>query len=376
MDLIYTNAQREEMGILPHPSLDLAFGSDENDFELTLKLADHCMEKDCFFYADCTEYGGIVDATEVDSAEDTITYSGRTWHGILASKVILPDASGDAVTGVTVTAEDAALVISGDANACLRWLCKRIGLDGLFTVPTEAAGVTVNRYAFEPYCDAYSGICGMLGAADLRLAITATYNAFALAAVTRYDYSVDQEFESDLIEYWMRKHYNVPNHLVCLGAGAGADRIVVHLYADADGNISETQTYTGLAEIVAVMDNSGELTEADAGSVDETVWETLEASGKVGEGTTETVKIVTAEQAAEEREEKRADLVERGTEQLKELRELDEIEVDFTADDDRYYIGDLVGAYENLTELSTVAAVTKKIVTIKNGKTYISYKVG
>lgn len=355
MDLIYANEKREELGMIPQPALDLAFGSDENDFELKLRLSDHCMDKGFFFYAEGTEYGGIVDSMEIDTKDKTVTYIGRTWHGILASKVIEPDASGDAVTGVTVAVEDAALVISGDANACLRWLCKRMGLDGLFAVSADAAGVSVDKYAFEPYTDAYKGICGMLGSADLRLQITAAYEAFTLAAVKRYDFSVDQEFESDLIQYWMKKHYNVPNHLVCLGAGEGTDRIIVHLYADADGLISETQTFTGLSEITAVFDRPGELTAVN--TVDE---ETGEVVDKVGE----------------ERTKKRADLVEKGTEQLLDMRELDEIEVDFDADDDLYFIGDLVGAYENLTGESTSAAVTKKIVTIKNGKAFISYKVG
>jgi hypothetical protein len=31
------------------------------------------------------------------------------------------------------------------------------------------------------------------------------------------------------------------NHLICLGSGELQNRIVVHLYVDADGNISQTQ---------------------------------------------------------------------------------------------------------------------------------------
>ena len=36
MDLIYTNQNREDIGVLQDFSLDLAFGSGENDFELTV----------------------------------------------------------------------------------------------------------------------------------------------------------------------------------------------------------------------------------------------------------------------------------------------------------------------------------------------------
>lgn len=46
MDLIYTNVNREDVGVLKDYAFDLAFGSDENDFELTLDINQHCCDSD------------------------------------------------------------------------------------------------------------------------------------------------------------------------------------------------------------------------------------------------------------------------------------------------------------------------------------------
>ena len=63
---------------------------------------------------------------------------------------------------------------------------------------------------------------------------------------------------------------------------------------------------------------------------------------------------------AAEREEERKSLIEAGTEHLKQLLKTDSIDVDFGFDDDVYYIGDIVGAYESDTGESVKAAVSKK----------------
>ena len=44
MDLIYTNPDRVDIGVLHEYELDLAFGADENNFEGTINAAAHCCE--------------------------------------------------------------------------------------------------------------------------------------------------------------------------------------------------------------------------------------------------------------------------------------------------------------------------------------------
>ena len=90
MDLIYTNAQRVDLGILLTYALDLSFGIDEaeNDFELTLGKTEPLLEDGSVIYRDGTEYGGIVGGMRSNSTDQTRVHLGRTWHGILNGKVI------------------------------------------------------------------------------------------------------------------------------------------------------------------------------------------------------------------------------------------------------------------------------------------------
>ena len=103
MDLIYTNSKLIDQGVLDNYAFDLSFGASENDFELTLGI-NPILESGAMTYIEGTEYGGIVDGRKTTTNGETITYVGRTWHGILNSKIIEPD-----------TGEDY-LVVSGDAN--------------------------------------------------------------------------------------------------------------------------------------------------------------------------------------------------------------------------------------------------------------------
>ena len=51
------------------------------------------------------------------------------------------------------------------------------------------------------------------------------------------------------------------NHLICLGLGELKNRTVIHLYADANGVISRTQTQFGSDEVTNVYDYAGAETE-------------------------------------------------------------------------------------------------------------------
>ena len=342
----------QDIGVLKSPELDLAFGSEENDFECKIPLSDACCDSGYLIYAEGTEYGGIVDNITVDTASDAITYSGRTWHGVLASKYILPLQSTDSSTttdGVNIDNVNASgetlvnryLVLSGDANRCISYLIDRVGLSELFSVPEDDAGVNVAKYQFDRYTDAYTGLHKMLASCGMRLNIVQSDRMVMLSAVPAIDYSKEQEFESQLIPFISKAYKNKVNHLICLGSGELENRLVVHLYADADGNISQTQTFFGVDDYSAIYDYP------NAGS---------------NEDVTE--------------EEKRAELIESGTKRFHELRKADTIDIDFDITDDAYYIGDIVGTLDNRTGISVTAEVKKKIVTLKNNHVNISYIVG
>lgn len=319
MDLIYTNAAREDQGVLHDYKLDLAFGADENDFELQLPVSEHCCSAGSYLYIEGTEYGGTVDDIQSDTAAQDVTYSGRTWHGLLNSKILVPDAGADY------------LVLTGEVNAVIGTLLARVGLTELFEASTEDSGLNVSGYQMPRYIAAYDGIRKMLATVAGKLRFTFTGDRVVLAAVPRVEYTQDGELDSDLVAFKARKHYHPVNHLICLGRGELADREVVHLYVDASGQISKTQTFTGLAERMDVYDYSSA--------------ESLEA------------------------------LEQGGIDRLRELALSDEIEVSLDEAENQLDIQDLVSATDNVTGLTATAEVEKKIVVIERGQVTISYEV-
>lgn len=320
MDLIYTNKALEDVGVLKDYTFDLAFGSDENDFEVTIASGNHCCKSKCLLYIEGTEYGGMIDGLRIVTKDKKLVYFGRTWHGILESKILQPDSGKDYLT------------VSGEANSVINSLIDRIGLSDLFTASNKDSGLTINNYKMGRYVGTYSGIKKMLDTVSGKLNFKFRDGKVEISALPIVDYSQDEQFDNDQIELDIKKNETPTNHLICLGKGELSDRQVIHLYADAEGNISEEQTFTGLDEVAAVYDYSNT--------------ESLE------------------------------ELHKSGIEKLKEYTSGNTAKMNFDAESTVYDVGDIVGAKEIITGTIVKEKITKKIVTIKKGQTNIEYKVG
>lgn len=318
MDLIYANKNKVDVGVMKDYSFDLAFGSDENNFKLSVSTENNVCQDDYLIYIEGTEYGGIIDAIEVYSASKTVNYKGRTWHGILNSKIIAPSTGDDYY------------IVSGDANSVISNLLTRLDLTGLFTASSATSGFTLSSYQFKRYVAGYDGIRDMLASvgAKLHMEWAGGYVELSAIAIVEYD---DEEIDSDHIALHIQKTYNPVNHLICLGQGDLASRTVIHLYCDASGNVSTTQTFTGMEEVASVYDYPN------------------------------------AESSAE--------LQKEGTKKLQELNGADLVEVSL---DDTYEfdVGDVISAEDISTGISVTRTVVKKIVTINNDRFTINYKVG
>lgn len=497
MDLIFTNAERVDKGVLSTHSFDLSYGADENDFELTIGANEQTLETDACVYIEGTEYGGIVGGIKATTYGETVTYKGRTWHGILNRKIILPlreddhtegknlldvfgrtekdggalaqatlrnletdgyyvgftsnnyfyrkyiesfsfddpnvqikaassgygigfpvilepgveyvlswvcnpswagqvavmqyDPTGafvesvttpvgtntivftpsksmvvillrptDSSTAVTYTniqlekgstptayepygatdgcvikAKDSAgdslvdkyLIISGDANDCIRYILKRLGLSGLFVAAENPSGVYISGYKFHRFCKGYDGLADMLADNGAKLKIKWKDRAVILSAEPIVDYT-DCPVDGDVATLTVEQNKDKVNHLICLGKGDLAEREVVHLYIDQFGKIGDVQYYTGLAEIVDTYENTNS-------------------------------------------EDLRSD----GIKHFTEIRNNDTAEISLSeASTVAYDIGDLVGATEYKSGVSVAATVTQKIVKIFNGVVSTEYK--
>lgn len=319
MDLIYTDENREDIGILFDYSFDLAFGSSENDFELKTSTSNHILKQGYYIYIEGTEYGGVVDDIKVKTESKELIYAGRTYHGILESKVIEPGANADYLN------------VSGEANKLLGQLIERLALTDLFKASTDISDFTISNYQFSRYVKGYTGIKQMLNSVGAKLHITFEDGYVVLSALPIVDYSKDDEFDTDQIKFDIEKYYRPINHLICLGKGELADRQIIHLYADAEGNISKTQTQFGLNERTEVYDYSS-----------------VESIEELEKG---------------------------GIEQFKELLNDGKVQMQLNAAQE-YDIDDIVGAREFITGITMSKPIVKKIVTINKGIIKVENKVG
>ena len=319
MDLVYATGQKEDIGIMQSYQFDLAFGTDENDFELKTTTKNHVCQEGYILYIEDTEYGGIIDKMRVSTAKNELYYKGRTWHGILATKVLEPDAGQDY------------LICNGEANAVLGQLIERMGLSDLFKGSSESSGLTIHNYQMNRYIDGYEGIKKMLSSVNGKLKINFQDYFVTLSAEPLIDYSQDDEFDSSQIDFDVEKNYKPTNHMICLGKGDLAERQVIHLYTDTEGNISHVQSQFGLNEVSDVYENAN--------------CESEEELEKGGMGA------------------------------LEKAWNTDSLQVNFDSTKS-YDIGDIVGARENTTGIFTAKPIVKKIVTIKDNIVTVSHKVG
>lgn len=315
MVLVVHDPERGDLRELLDFELDLAFGSDENAFELTCAEVLAPAEGQLVF-VDGSEYGGVVDEASYEAGRDatgTVTCKGRTWHGILAGKRLLPDSSSGYLS------------VDGKAGEVLASLIARMGLSGLFSAAPDDTAVS---YTFERFCDGYSGLKALAKANGRKVAMRRKGGKVEISLPPAVDYA--SKVDSDLLDFTLTSVHRCVNHLVCAGTGELEDRAVVHFYADSAGNVSHTQSLFGVDEICALYDYS---------NADE---EKLEEEGK-------------------------KKLQEYQTQGSVEVEAHDDIDVD---------VGDVISARDNAHGRTVTATVAKKIVKVSRGVATYSYEVG
>ena len=296
--------------------LDCAWGSGENDFELTLYDGTVLPDRG-LVYVDGTEVGGIVDhmKDELSDGVSVVTYSGRSWHGMLAGKVLQPDSGQDY------------LKVSGPVNQVLSNLLARIGLADVFKVRADSTK-TIPTFQFDRYCTAYDGIRRMLAANDLKLMFQEVDGTVWMYAKPIVDHN--DTVDSDLVDFSITKDYRRTNHMIGLGKGDLRNRLVVHYYADGSGKVSNTRTFDGRDEIAAVYDySSAEKDELDKQTKKQL--QDLQGAGAV------------------------------------DVTVHDGLSLD---------VGDRVAGRDHVTGLTVTAIVLKKIVKLSGGLLSVSYEVG
>lgn len=227
MDLIRVNAEQKDIETIKAYSIDLEYGDEGNDFELTLDIKDGVFQEDEFFYIEGTEYGGIIDEIDVLTKDKSMVYRGRTWQGIFENCIIKPPVGASYY------------IVEGDANEILALLIEYLGLADLF-VASEKTAATLTPNGFR-YVEAYSGISAYFKKNGLKLKFNCIgvgeKTMVQIAAIPLVDYSIDDEWDSSQVNLDISQIQNQTNHLICLGSGNLAERHIIHLFCDQTGNI-------------------------------------------------------------------------------------------------------------------------------------------
>lgn len=318
MELNHANKYGVDQGALVDHYFDLeeSTSSDKNTFEIRCAIEANVIQSNEYIYAEGTSYGGIVDSVKIDTKKGVVYHKGRNWRGILGSKIISPDSGSDYY------------VVSGDLNTILGQLISKIDLADFFVAESTECGIS-SSFKFR-YVDAHTGIIKMFSQVGAKLHIEWKRGKVTLSAIPIVDFSKEKEVSSDLFDFVIELASHQTNHIIGLGKGELSERQVIHKYIDLNGNVSDTQAFTGIDEICKTYEYSN--------------CESLE------------------------------DLEEKTIETL--LEEHIDAKLKITAYDLNADIGDKFTATEINTGISVTQYVVDKIVTIENGVLKINYKVG
>lgn len=246
MDLVHATSDGW-VSVMRVYDLDLEDGEDfdftvEVPVDMAREVDGSTVQRDDLIFHPGTGWGGVVDDITYDEQSDpaTVTYGGRTWRGIMHASIVRPDSGQDY------------LRVSGVVEDVMRSIVSRQGLGGVFTVVGDS-GKSVSNFQFDRYTDMHSGLQKMLASVGLRLSVSKGRGLCELSAVPIVD--VSRGVDGNLLLPKITDDRPV-NHLVCLGSGELAQRVVVDLYMDSVGNVSQTRTFSGLQELSEVYDYS------------------------------------------------------------------------------------------------------------------------
>lgn len=330
MEFVIADADRKETGVLDKGAeIDLTLyqfsennQKGKNDAKIRLLENDKSINHGTFLFVRGTEYGGrILENLRKTSSDETEWYMD-TWRRMLGQKIITPPAG------------EAYRKAQGDANDEIRKIIS--GLFGdLFIVPSYKSGIEV-KGQYDRYCTVLDGLNKILQQSGGRLKITAQHGEsngkfyVLVEAVRIADYSNDVEYSQDQnINLTIVDNRRGINHLVCLGTGELTERMVRHLYVQADGSIGSVQHYKGLEEREATFDYPN----------------------------------------AENEEE----LLKAGTDRLKELMNYKKMEL--SVENMELELGDIIAGRDRESGMYLKKPIIEKVLRIKNGKETVSYKV-
>lgn len=236
MDLIYTDSNMVDGGVLKTYELDYEIGGD-NSFSISTDISSPLSNVGLFYFEN-EEYGGLIDSVKIDVKSGKKTSSGRTWRGLLSSYIIEPPA-GQAYKEIT-----------GTLLSIISALISNADLEDLFETGTsEISGMFTVQ--FDRYTDVYSGIAKLMKENNGKLSFR--WNAASKKTVISIKNAVTYVGNSDLIALTLQKSSRRPNAVIGLGSGELTDRMVITRYINSAGEVVESNPYVSGTDIWTIV---------------------------------------------------------------------------------------------------------------------------
>lgn len=263
MELTYTNHNRIEQGVIQDFNLDIAYGKDENDFEI--KTSENVLHQGDYWYIPDSEYGGIVDEVEATTNEYEITYRGRSFQGILESYNMLEI---NAFDGLAI--DNDSIIINGLPSQILSGIISQLDLPFTVEAQTEdVVTVTVDRNQ-----GVYSFLRSAFEPSSYKIKIGSD---FTISITGALDFTSEDYFDTTQYAVKVKTSSKKPNHLIGVYKRDGENTIVKHLYFDEDGivqpyyqldsmhgleplhdyeyeRVADNKVITGIDEVVEVIE--------------------------------------------------------------------------------------------------------------------------
>lgn len=324
MQINYTDRNLEDVGVLSDDvEIDLDLANDQDfTFEIPI-IKGNFIPAGGIWYVSNSEFGGVFDFYTVITSSNIIRHEGRSFRGVLASKVVKPPAG------------EAYRYLSGNVDTMLTTLITGYGLHRLFVSDEYNKVFSLKAELKVPrYISVYDTL--LLIGNTINKVLTLSFNEqdrhVHLKYTDRFDYSQTTLFNSDTLNFKITQTTRSVNHLICLGKGELEKRLVLDLYMDGDGNISKNQYFFGLSEYAQTYENTGSSTLVD-----------LETNG------------------------------------IKKLRDLNKSnsKLDISENEiSAVHIGDIVGGYEKITKTQIRTEVSNFIFKMSGQEITVDYKVG
>lgn len=300
MDLIGTDYIWREKEVITDGIFDLAYGADENDFKLTVDQKIPDLVGGSLLYIAGTEYGGVVDKFGYSDSQGTVFYEGRSWSGVLDSKIILPNevqettrntgyaipegtlfstAITDLLTFMGVLTENESIRTLDDGTSLTHdWTfllriddsIRNIPVVNNYVDPNESSPDDPNQefktlYMFDEFVTGYKGISDFIRAHGITLGFSMSYitvnNKKIVNPVLEFkpiiDYTTMEEFDKETLPIEGAHLLNKTNHLIGLGnrIDNAQTRVNIHIYLKANGDLTTDVNewgFSGVNEIARV----------------------------------------------------------------------------------------------------------------------------